>query len=43
MAPCTTERGRKGAMGNSAVGGCSPWRKGAGEGGAAVGISGRRG
>jgi hypothetical protein len=34
MAPCTAERGRKGAMGNSAAGGCSPWREGVGEGGA---------
>lgn len=25
--------GRKGAMGSSAAGGCSPWREGAGEGG----------
>jgi hypothetical protein len=31
MAPCTAERGRKGAMGNSAAGGCSPWREGAGK------------
>jgi hypothetical protein len=34
MAPYTAERGRKGAMGSSAAGGCSPWREGAGESGA---------
>jgi hypothetical protein len=33
LAPCAAERRRKGAMGSSAAGGCSPWREGAGEGG----------